>query len=476
MKERVLYLGNKDFFSAQKTVEYGYADLTPDFSSEGWDRIEMADFDIRVMASCIRRNLRNVTVRIKDIPISFGEYGKLRALEEKALRSHNYNDLKKLNLLHCVYEILDGHTKLDCYPSHLQLEHTTYCNARCIMCDHYIAHNRGASHLTTEKVRYLEPIFPYLQEIIMHGNGEPLLNPQIKDFFDLYRKYGIRVSFNTNLSVLTSDLISCIKENCDTLHISCDGCTKEQYEGIRQGLNFDIFCRNLSNLRKGAPNVHLIMEVVLMKQNINDAIGFIKLADRYGINEVVFSKVCANGIIHNDVDSLDDCGFEAGDSCSRAAIYGKTHNIIVRSPYPLGYSDNKSKIEHRGFPEEDISYIYHEMYPDYTNTIAFRNLSESEITPFGKPFGTVNGVCEYPFAKVYIDLNGNVSTCCPMSRRIIGRISKEKPFEKVWNCENYQKVRKYFLNGNLPGFCSQSCHYWSNNSLLFLDCEGIYGF
>lgn len=476
MKERVLYLGRKCDISNEENGKCKYAELTSDFSPAGWDRIEMADFDLTVLASCIRRNIRNISVYIENVPISFGEYEKIANLEKEFLAKRNYIALKKLNLLHCVYEVLDGHTCLACYPSHLQLEHTTYCNARCIMCDHYIAHNRGSNHLSLEKLKYLESMFPYLQEIIIHGNGEPLIHPGIENFFEVYQRYGIRVSFNTNLSVLTPALVLCIKNNCDVLHISCDGCTKEQYEGIRQGLNFDTFCKNLKELREGAPDVHLIMEVVLMKQNINNAVDFVKLAERYGINEVAFSKVSVNGVIENGSDSLEDCNVEAADICSRAVIYGKTHNIIVRSPYPLTFNQNKkSKIEQRRFPEEKISDIYHERYPEYTNTIAFHDLLRSEIKPIGNHQGMLNGVCEYPFAKVYIDLNGNVSTCCPMSRKIIGRISKETPIEQIWNCEDYQKIRKVFLDGNLPGFCSLSCRYWSSNSLLFMNCEGIYG-
>ena len=82
-------------------------------------------------------------------------------------------------------EVCGRNSVLHSFPAHLQLEHTTYCNARCIMCDHYVSHNRNAKHLELATVSRLSPVLPYVSLIVMHGNGEPFLNPNIIDILEL---------------------------------------------------------------------------------------------------------------------------------------------------------------------------------------------------------------------------------------------------------------------------------------------------
>ena len=112
----------------------------------------------------------------------------------------------------------------------------------------------------------------------------------------------------------------------------------------------------------------------------------------------------------------------------------------------------------------------HRYYPQYTNTIGCTLLPDSLLTE-GRPLQPHCGLCEYPFAKTYIDLAGNVSICCPASRMPVGRISDEQPFSAIWNGPQYQILRRRFYEGNLPRLC-ETCFLLDTGSLQFLSDGG----
>ena len=67
----------------------------------------------------------------------------LSILENQNPDITDYCLIKQINIIRLVFDIRKEAVVLTSKPVHLQIEHTTFCNARCVMCDHYIAHNRG---------------------------------------------------------------------------------------------------------------------------------------------------------------------------------------------------------------------------------------------------------------------------------------------------------------------------------------------
>lgn len=400
-----------------------------------------------------------------DKVLSQGDITYIDSLQADLLKKDNYIDLKKLNVMKIFLEVCGRNSVLHSFPAHLQLEHTTYCNARCIMCDHYVSHNRNAKHLELATVSRLSPVLPYVSLIVMHGNGEPFLNPNIIDILELYRRYSVRISTNTNLSHLDNDICSELNQMCDTLQVSCDGCDKETYEGIRQGLSFDSFCKNLErvSLLSGIKNISL--EAVLMQQNIRKAADIVRFAHSYGIKAVKFHDLGINNIIGNEKYSLRSCPDIANRYMSIARDEGERLGISVKG---FEYSNVVSEADESRlfseFPDYCISYKMHKEYKWYTNVIAFNEISADDLLCYENDY---IGICEYPFSKSYIDLNGNVSVCCPSSRKVVGHVSSPEDFATLWNSETMIKIRSEFYTGMMPSFC-QNCFMASEYSLLWL--------
>lgn len=389
----------------------------------------------------------------------------INSLQDDLLKSKKYNDLKKLNLMKVFLEVNGKKAFMHSLPAHLQLEHTTYCNATCIMCDHYISHNRNAKHLQLATVSRLESILPYISLIVMHGNGEPFLNPDIIEIMELYKSYGVKISTNTNLSHLNDDICSELSTICESLQISCDGCDKETYEGIRQGLSFDVFCKNLERVSCISGMKKTSLEVVLMQQNIRQAPTIVKFAHSYGIKTVKFHDLGINNIIGNEKYSLRSCPDIANKYISLAREEGKKLGVHIKGfEYPAVNSRTNETELLTNFPNYNNSNEMHKKFKWYTNLIAFKKMSVEDLQCYETNY---SGICEYPFAKSYIDLNGNMSVCCPSSRKVVGHIASSESFAALWNSETMMNIRNGFYSGKMPSFC-QNCFMVAEHSLSWL--------
>ena len=131
------------------------------------------------------------------------------------------------------------------FPSMVQVEVTNACNARCIMCPHQKMTRVKApisdalfSKIMEECVRNKDKVLAFLP----NNFGEPLLNPRLADYVALARKDlpGAEIAIFTNGALLNAVRAKeLIGNGLDQINISFDGFSKETYEKIRIGLNFD---------------------------------------------------------------------------------------------------------------------------------------------------------------------------------------------------------------------------------------------
>lgn len=206
-----------------KTTKYVFHERNITILDISERKILLLNTDISTISPCILNDVAELSFYHNELLISETDTDLITKIEREYIQKHLYSLLKQLNIIKLVFDLRKKSIILSSYPLHIQLEHTTFCNARCIMCDHFIAHNRGSKHLTLNMVKSLESMFPYVSTIIMHGNGEALLNPEILLIFDLYKEYQINTSLNTNLSYLSDEILSYLRESCKSIHVSCDG-------------------------------------------------------------------------------------------------------------------------------------------------------------------------------------------------------------------------------------------------------------
>lgn len=135
-------------------------------------------------------------------------------------------------------------------PRNLMLETTNYCNARCVMCGHKdMQRGKGFMPLTVFRDIVEDAGNCGIGWITLQGYGEPLLDREIYEKIAFARDQGVRVSFNTNASMLDRDCSrKLIEAGLDEIFISVDAWSKESFEKIRPPLDYETVKENIEGL------------------------------------------------------------------------------------------------------------------------------------------------------------------------------------------------------------------------------------
>lgn len=352
---------------------------------------------------------------------------KIQAVQKQALQDKRWKVCKDINEFMIFCNAINEQSYLNTVPLKLQIETTDICNAKCIMCSHSYNPGSGKTILNSKLLTRLEPIFPFIKVIILHGNGEPFLLANITEYLDKMSSYGIRFITNTNLSILSDVLIERIRDSFEELNVSCDADEKELYEKIRVGLDFDQFVENVCKVRKTCPHLRMRMMVVLMKQNVHRMASMVEFASNLGFDEIVFNQLCMDEKNQNTKDGAYLYPEELMVNIKEAKRAGEIHGINVV------------------LPNVDI------------------NEEDKKIT---SPKIKSRGICDWLLECPYIDLNGNVAFCCINQGKIIGNVF-DKDLMEIWNNEQYLLTRQAFYQGVIPQFCF-GCDFLVQNRLHYM--------
>jgi sulfatase maturation enzyme AslB (radical SAM superfamily) len=141
------------------------------------------------------------------------------------------------------------------FPLHLDIESTSACNLRCIMCARNFMKEELENKLGYMKFGLFKKIIDEASEhglpsIKLNYRGEPLLHPELERMVKYAKGAGvIEVQFNTNGLLLTEGRAkSLIEAGLDRIIFSFDGATKGTYEKIRTGSNYETVVSNIKTL------------------------------------------------------------------------------------------------------------------------------------------------------------------------------------------------------------------------------------
>lgn len=180
---------------------------------------------------------------------------------------------------------LAGKYKIDFpFPIHLDIESTSICNLKCIMCPQSLDPNsfsRGFMDMKLFKKIIDEGAKKGLCAIKLNWRGEPLLHSKIPEMVAYAKKKGIiEVMFNTNGQLLTKEKSKALIEaGLDKIIFSFDGATKKTYEKIRQQGNYDRLVKNIKEFvkirnEKGLKKPFIRIQTVKMKDTVKEVDKF----------------------------------------------------------------------------------------------------------------------------------------------------------------------------------------------------------
>ena len=178
-------------------------------------------------------------------------------------------------------------------PTYLIIESTSLCNLACVMCP-YKSMNREHEHMAMDLYdRIISEASGFVEFAWLHMFSEPLLNKNIYQMIDRAEEAGIRTGLSTNSTPLNETAArKLLDSKLSFLLLSLDGATKEVYEYIRAGADFELVERNVqrfAQLRRSAGNDRLkvVLSIINMKPNEKEIEGFVERWRDQGFDCVV---------------------------------------------------------------------------------------------------------------------------------------------------------------------------------------------
>ena len=320
-------------------------------------------------------------------------------------------------------------------PRSLYLETTNRCDSKCQTCVRTFETLEPPADLTLERVQAIVTQFPVLDRVVLHGIGEPLLNPQIFDIVAYLQTRVASVLFNSDaISLTAARARRLVDSGLDEYRVSMDAATSATYRRLRGVDRFELVTRNVARLvglqrELGRTTPRVSLWFTATRANVDELPGFVRLAADLDVGEVYVQRLVFNGLglategnaLHGRLRSQEM------DRLAEAEALATQLNVAMRAS-------------------------------GLTNPLASLQANDD-----ARPWSG----CQRPWTLAYVTANGNVLPCCvsPWVARdyaglILGNAFDER-LEEIWNGARYQKFRTDFESATPPDPCRGCGRLWS---------------
>ena len=131
------------------------------------------------------------------------------------------------------------------YPTQIEVEATTRCHLKCAICERSYWKEKP-DDMSFDNFLKLVNQFPRLKWVGFAGIGSNFLNQNYIKMMKYLKDKNVYVSFVDHFDRTTADISKeIVAIGVDQIEISMDGATKETYEKIKVGTNFERSIKNL---------------------------------------------------------------------------------------------------------------------------------------------------------------------------------------------------------------------------------------
>lgn len=328
-------------------------------------------------------------------------------------------------------------------PRQVYIEVTNRCNSLCVSCpltyDHFLPWE-PKRHLSWQRFRQIVDQLPTIERAVLHGIGEPLLNPELPRMVAHLKERGAHVLFNSNgvlLDQRRGDAL--VAAGLDELRISLDAVSPALYARLR---GIDKLPEILANVRAfterhgAGAQTRLSLWFVGMQENLHELPAFVRLGADLGVPEVYLQRL----VYFGDGQRLDD-GTTMVPEQSLFGTLEQRQAQLIRECEALAAS------------------------------LGVRFAASGATTPHESV--AVKGAspwqgCVRPWVLMYITANGQALPCCisPFATPDFSQIQLGNVLEQslgaVWNGDRYQELRAAVLSdGPAPWPCQHCGVRWS---------------
>jgi len=345
-----------------------------------------------------------------------------------------------------AYRLPDGAvrgTVVDTSPRVVFIEVTNRCNLVCETCPRTYFDREPLRSLTLEEFRTIAAQFPEMRRAVLHGIGEPLLNPALPQMIRDLKTRGVEVLFNSNGVLLTPWWQEqLVRSGLDEFRCSIDGADPATYARIRGA---DLLGRVIAGLgglvrtkaALGSATPRISIWMVATQENIGELPDLVRLAARLGLPEVYLQRMvffagapgAQYGMAREELAVFGDAGRRQEEIIAECEALGNELGVTLRAS---GARDPRASLT------------------------ASRTAGEAPWQG-----------CMRPFTTAYVTANGNCLPCCispfttpDYDSLLLGNLF-EQPFDQIWNGEPYVAFRSAFLSDRPHPACAGCGTAWS---------------
>ncbi len=308
-----------------------------------------------------------------------------------------------------------------------QIELTTRCMLRCRMCAREGCDDWMSADMSLDNFKKVIPYLNHVERVVLEGWGESLLNEHIFDIIRLVKDEGPEVGFVSSGLGLTRDIMrNIVGAGVDFMGFSISGSSPDVHNAIRINSDLQVLINDIEILNKikaesklDGPKLHIVY--LMLGDNISQIVDMVDLCKELGIPDLILINIIQVSNEYQDGLKVFSCG-----------EMNEFSNIV---------DEAEKKARKLGI-----------------------NLKRPAMTPVEVT------VCEEnPLRNLYISVDGEVSPCVylhpPMAapfKRIycgtehdtnklsLGNIFN-KPFDEIWNGEEYTAFRDSFMKRKKGG-------------------------
>jgi MoaA/NifB/PqqE/SkfB family radical SAM enzyme len=172
------------------------------------------------------------------------------------------------------------------WPDVVQIEITSVCNLRCVMCPVTCERReRGEDErvLSVDDLARFREVFENAYEVELTGFGEIFAHPDLLNVLRFLRACGCTINATTNGTLMDRERVETIVNEglLDLLCVSLDAATPETLARVRVGAKMDRILANVRGLmdaraaaRATLPLLHL--SFITMEQNLDELPAFVR--------------------------------------------------------------------------------------------------------------------------------------------------------------------------------------------------------
>lgn len=178
-------------------------------------------------------------------------------------------------------------------PQYVEIETTTICPRKCIMCEHTYWKDQEERHLTYGEFVHTVNQFPRLRWLHLTGEGSAFTNPDYPKMLVYAKSKNIAVYLVDSFDHIPREALEMLVDlKIEGVYISLDAATADTYEKMRIGCSFDRVLENIRRfiaLKKKKQSLlpEISFRYTVIKYNIEEIPAFLDLAASFGTRKLL---------------------------------------------------------------------------------------------------------------------------------------------------------------------------------------------